>query len=119
MVANTVFVINSNNCQTKRRQLIGSIIVCMTLFLISGVVVSSVDASRGGNTQGLGDAVNTQKPDVKPPDTGTAEYSCPPDSNKCSCDSVTDCFTMGKDGVCKSGTVKPDGSGGATCTRKT
>ena len=118
MVANTVFVKNSNYCQTKRPFLIGSIIGCMTLFLISSVVVSSADASSRGNNLGLGDAVNPQTPDVKPSDTGSAEYSCPPNSKKCRCSSVTNCFSMGKDRVCKSGTIKPDGSGGATCTRK-
>ena len=115
MVANTVFVKNSNYCQTKRPFLIGSIIGCMTLFLISSVVVSSADASSRGNNLGLGDAVNPQTPDVKPSDTGSAEFKC--DQFKCTCKGVIDCFNMGAANVC-SDNLAPQGKGVYTCTHK-
>ena len=106
------------NCQSKSSLLIGNVIVTMVFFLMTGVVTSSAEGSKvTRDTPDLSGSINLDNPNVNPGD-GSSEYDCPPSSTKCSCSGVDDCFSMGKDMVCKSGTIKPDGKGGATCTRK-
>jgi hypothetical protein len=114
---NTNIVVSKNlkNCQTKNLMVICNIIICLTLLLVSSVDFSSVNAVSPGKTQGIRDAVNTQKPDVKPPDTGTVEFKC--DQFKCTCKGVIDCFNMGAANVC-SDNLAPKGKGVYTCTHK-